>query len=173
MVILISSRTLTNRRPLCEQLIVICLMSSSKHCAYSSSRIGQIPVSLAWRDCRRLSKSFWGLGVGVSALPVAASPRLLLSPGLIAPTLCIVVVYLSCTHEVVGWSSGCPLCLWKLYLFHPWHLSCRPSRACRWSRPRWGVKGIGFTMTGRAYLINDRVSSRLSSKFDIFALVIS
>jgi hypothetical protein len=104
---------------------------------------------------------------------VAASQRPLLLQGSIGRTLCIVVVYLWCTRGVGGWSSGCPPCLWKLYLFHLSHLFCRPCRACRWWRPRWGVIGIGVTMTGRAYLINDRVSSRLSSKFDIFALVIS
>ena len=57
MVILISLRTLTNKNPLSLQSIVICLISSSKHCEYSSSLIGQIPVSIACFDVKLASKS--------------------------------------------------------------------------------------------------------------------
>ena len=48
MVILISSLTLTNSNPLSAQLMVIYLINSSKHYAYNSSLMGQIPVSLAY-----------------------------------------------------------------------------------------------------------------------------
>lgn len=34
-------------------MIVTWRMSSSKHCEYNSSRIGQMPVSLAWCVARR------------------------------------------------------------------------------------------------------------------------
>ena len=56
-VILISSLTLTKRKPLSAQLMVTCLMSSSNAYEYSSSLIGHIPVSLAYRSCNFLSNS--------------------------------------------------------------------------------------------------------------------
>lgn len=49
--------TRSSNRPRSAQLIVTCLISSSNVWAYSSSRIGQMPVSLAWRCCKRWSKA--------------------------------------------------------------------------------------------------------------------
>lgn len=43
--------------PLSKQLIVTCLISSSKHSTYNFSRIGQIPVSLTCSVCNLLSNS--------------------------------------------------------------------------------------------------------------------
>merc|ERR1712129_523650 len=48
-----------SKRPLSAQLIVIWRMSSSKHCAYNSSRIGQFPVSRAFLCSSFLSSSSW------------------------------------------------------------------------------------------------------------------
>jgi hypothetical protein len=56
MVILISSRTRRSSRPRSAQLMVTCLISSSKHWAYNSSRTGQIPVS---RACRSVTQEVW------------------------------------------------------------------------------------------------------------------
>ena len=60
-VIFISSLTRTNRKPLSAQLIVTCRIISSKHCEYSSSLMGQMPVSLACRSCNFLSSSSYRL----------------------------------------------------------------------------------------------------------------
>jgi hypothetical protein len=55
MVIRISSRTRSNSKPRSAQLIVTWRINSSKHCAYSSSRTGHMPVSRACRCSRRWS----------------------------------------------------------------------------------------------------------------------
>ena len=47
MVILISSLTLNNNKPLSGHSIVTCLIISSKHWEYNSSLTGHIPFSLA------------------------------------------------------------------------------------------------------------------------------
>ena len=60
-VILISSRTRTSRKPRSAQLMVTCRMISSKACEYNSSRIGQIPVSRACLSCNFLSNSSYKL----------------------------------------------------------------------------------------------------------------
>ena len=61
MVILISSRTLTSRKPRSAQLMVTSRMISSKACEYSSSRIGQMPVSRACLSYNFLSSSSYKL----------------------------------------------------------------------------------------------------------------
>merc|ERR1711957_64529 len=57
MVIRISSRTRKSNSPRSAQMIVTCRISSSKHCEYNSSRMGQMPVSRACRCCSHLSRS--------------------------------------------------------------------------------------------------------------------
>ena len=46
---------LSSNRPLSAHSMVICRMSSSNVCEYSSLRTGHIPVSRACRCCRRMS----------------------------------------------------------------------------------------------------------------------
>mgnify|MGYP006897226340 CR=1 FL=1 len=104
-------------------LIVICLMSSSKHWLYSSSRIGQIPVYLACLCCNLLSNFSWRSSTSCLVAGVAETDWILNG------TRCTrVVAFQWYIILEVGWSWGCPLCrCWLDFEDLVWH-------------PEWGTR---------------------------------